>query len=179
MNLPNRITVARILLVPVFSVVLLEVNVPTGPICAFIIFLIAAISDKVDGAIARKRGLVTLMGKFLDPLADKLLVISSLFCLTVLGKCSPYIGIIITSRELIITSFRIVAMGAGHELSADKYGKTKALLQYVAICVATLSVAYEELALFGQILLIIAAVVTVTSGWRYISHNWSSLESNT
>ena len=175
MNLPNQITVARMLLVPVFTVSLMEVSPPRGTIAALVIFILAASTDKLDGTIARERGLVTTFGKFLDPLADKLLVIAALVCLISLGRCSPYVGILIIARELIVTSFRIVAMGAGVTLAADNYGKYKTFLQFTSICALLLGLFYEPAMLPGQILLYAACFMTLFSGWNYLKVNWACI----
>ncbi|HWQ50797.1 MAG TPA: CDP-diacylglycerol--glycerol-3-phosphate 3-phosphatidyltransferase [Terriglobales bacterium] len=175
MNLPNQITVVRMLLVPVFTVVLMEVAPPAGPLAALAIFAVAAATDKLDGVIARSRGLITTFGKFLDPLADKLLVIAALFCLTAMGRCSPYLGVLIVARELIVTSFRIVAMGSGVELAADRWGKYKTLLQVTSICAILLGLVYEPAAFLGQLLLIAATAMTLFSGWHYLHANWACI----
>ncbi len=175
LNLPNRITVARMVLVPVFLVAFLEAPMPTGAWISLIIFVVAAITDRIDGKIARDRGLVTTFGMFLDPLADKLLVVSALFCLVYAGFCSPYVGIIITARELIVTSFRIIAMKSGVTLAADKLGKIKTFLQFTSILLALIAVIYTPLSFAADLLLWAAAFITIYSGWHYLSQNWACI----
>ena len=141
MNLANKITVARMLLIPLFLVLLLHVPAPAGPLWALVLYILASSTDKLDGWVARKYNLVTTFGKFLDPLADKLLVLSALICLTWYGRCSPYISILVLMRELVVTSFRIVAMGNGLELAADGWGKAKTFVQNVAVYLTLLGMA--------------------------------------
>ncbi|MBQ3077017.1 MAG: CDP-diacylglycerol--glycerol-3-phosphate 3-phosphatidyltransferase [Clostridia bacterium] len=179
MNLANKITVVRMLFIPAFLVLMLHVPAPTGPLWAFVIYLVASLTDKLDGYIARKYNLITTFGKFLDPLADKLLVTSALVCLTWYGRCSPYVTVLILARELVVTSFRIVAMGSGLELAADGWGKAKTLLQNIAIYVALVAMGLPNLLPFltqaGSLLLWAAAVLTVYSGYRYLANNWSCI----
>lgn len=171
MNLPNKITSVRIALVPVIMVLILQFSSQKGIIAAFILFIISSLTDFLDGYISRKYNMVTTLGKFLDPLADKLLVISVLVCFVYLQIINPYVAVIIIFRELIITSFRIIAMGAGIVLAADKLAKVKTTVQLIACLVVILSIYWKELTLYGVILMYIAAAITVISGINYIYNN--------
>ena len=178
MNLANRITVVRMLLIPLFLVLLLHVDAPNGPLWAMAVYLAASCTDKLDGWVARKWNLVTTFGKFLDPLADKLLVLSALVCLTWMHLCSPYVCILILTRELVVTSFRIVAMGSGLELAADGWGKAKTFVQNVAIYLVLLGIVWKDAAKPGELLLWLAALLTVYSGYRYLAKNWNCIGDN-
>ena len=172
MNIANKITIARILMIPLFVVLLLHGRGTLSPLWAALVFVTASSTDKLDGMIARKFDMITTFGKFLDPLADKLLVVSAIICLTYLGICSPYVGIIITARELIVTAFRAVAMGQGVVLAADNWGKAKTFVQNVAVSVVLGSLVWPELELMGFWLLWAAAVITIYSGYRYLATHW-------
>ncbi|NLT58923.1 MAG: CDP-diacylglycerol--glycerol-3-phosphate 3-phosphatidyltransferase [Clostridiales bacterium] len=175
MNLANKITTVRVLLIPVFAVLLLQGSPPAGPLWATGCFLLASSTDKLDGVVARKYNMITTFGKFLDPLADKLLLTSAILCLTHLRLCSPYIGIVILSRELIVTSFRIVAMGKNVVLAADGWGKAKTFVQNLSVALVLGGMVFEPLARPGQWSLWLAAALTVYSGWHYLYANWSCI----
>jgi CDP-diacylglycerol--glycerol-3-phosphate 3-phosphatidyltransferase len=143
MNLANRITLARIVFIPVFLVVLLG-SFPEGirapgwwllaqPWLAAAIFVALAASDAVDGYIARSRNQVTTFGKFIDPLADKLLVTAALVALVDLGRIPSWVALVIISRELVVSGLRMVAVAEGRVIAASDYGKVKTVLQIVAI----------------------------------------------
>ena len=178
MNLANRITVVRVLFIPLFLVLLLHVPAPAGPLWALVIYIAASCTDKLDGWVARKYNLVTTFGKFLDPLADKLLVLSALICLTWYDRCSPYISILILMRELVVTSFRIVAMGSGVELAADGWGKAKTFVQNVAVYLALLGMVWQPAALPAGALLWVSSALTIYSGYRYLANNWECIGDN-
>ena len=131
MNLPNKLTVLRICMIPFFVAALLYENGAdqTMRIIANVIFIVASLTDLLDGKIARKYGLVTNFGKFMDPLADKLLVCSALICLIQLGQLPAWIVIIIISREFIISGFRLVAADNGIVIAASYWGKFKTVFQ--------------------------------------------------
>ena len=133
MNLPNRLTVMRIIAIPFFIFFLMAPFVPFGKWIAFALFIVASLTDFLDGYIARKNNLITDFGKFADPLADKLLVCSALICLLALGKISYIIVLIIISRDFIISGFRLVAASKGVVIAADWSGKVKTALQMVMI----------------------------------------------
>lgn len=113
MNTPNKLTIVRILLVPAFMIFLLGKNIPWHMLFAIFCFLVASVTDFVDGRLARKNNQITNFGKFLDPLADKLLVISALVCFVQLGLADSWLAMIIIARELLVTSLRLVASGSG------------------------------------------------------------------
>ncbi len=131
MNLPNKITVFRILMIPFFVACMLIKEIPYHEIIAGVIFIIAALSDLVDGKIARHYNLVTNFGKFMDPLADKLLVQSALLCFVANGLLPAWIAIVIMSREFIISGFRLVAADKGIVIAAGYLGKLKTVFQMV------------------------------------------------
>lgn len=146
MNLPNKITVARMLLIPIMIIVpylgfnnILFGSVTIGSFITLIIFLIASFTDFLDGYLARKNNLVTTFGKFLDPIADKLLVLSALIMLVEQGILPGWIPIIIAAREFIVSGIRMLAAGDGKVIAASWYGKVKTVSQMVAISLAFLS----------------------------------------
>lgn len=146
MNLPNKITVARMLLIPIMIIVpylgfnnILFGSVTIGSFITLIIFLIASFTDFLDGYLARKNNLVTTFGKFLDPIADKLLVLSALIMLVEQGIIPSWIPIIIAAREFIVSGIRMLAAGDGKVIAASWYGKVKTVSQMVAISLAFLS----------------------------------------
>lgn len=146
MNLPNKITVARMLLIPIMIIVpylgfnnILFGSVTIGSFITLIIFLIASFTDFLDGYLARKNNLVTTFGKFLDPIADKLLVLSALIMLVEQGIIPGWIPIIIAAREFIVSGIRMLAAGDGKVIAASWYGKVKTVSQMVAISLAFLS----------------------------------------
>ena len=134
MNLPNKLTVLRICMIPFFVAALLYENGAdqTMRIIANVIFITASLTDLLDGKIARKYGLVTNFGKFMDPLADKLLVCSALICLIQLGQLPAWVVIVIISREFIISGFRLVAADNGIVIAASYWGKFKTVFQMTA-----------------------------------------------
>ena len=146
MNLPNKITVGRMLLIPIMIIVpylgfnnILFGSVTIGSFITLIIFLIASFTDFLDGYLARKNNLVTTFGKFLDPIADKLLVLSALIMLVEQGIIPGWIPIIIAAREFIVSGIRMLAAGDGKVIAASWYGKVKTVSQMVAISLAFLS----------------------------------------
>ncbi|HOM02619.1 MAG TPA: CDP-diacylglycerol--glycerol-3-phosphate 3-phosphatidyltransferase [Acetivibrio sp.] len=197
MNLPNKLTISRIILVPVFM--LLIIPIPEwvvdssllsfahsqleainffiksyGNYIAGILFLIAASTDWMDGYIARKRKQVTNFGKFLDPIADKLLVTAALVALVERNDLSSWAAIIIIAREFIITALRLVAASEGIVIAASKWGKIKTVTQIIAI-LATLVRSYLVDVLLGfpidKILMLIAVIATIYSAYDYIVKN--------
>jgi len=131
MNLPNKITISRILLVPIFMIVLF-LPIPYANLIAALIFIIAAATDGIDGHIARSTNQVTNFGKFLDPLADKLLVTSALIALVGQGKLPSWVAIIIIAREFIVTGLRLIAVNEGKVIAAGMSGKIKTVTQIIA-----------------------------------------------
>ena len=131
MNLPNKITISRILLVPIFMIVLF-LPIPYANLIAALIFVLAAATDGIDGHIARSTNTVTNFGKFLDPLADKLLVTSALIALVGQGKLPSWVAIVIIAREFIVTGFRLIAVNEGKVIAAGMSGKIKTVTQIIA-----------------------------------------------
>lgn len=132
MNLPNKLTLSRIILVPFFVASLL-INFPFHTAVALVIFVVVTFTDMFDGKIARSRGLVTDFGKFADPLADKILVLSALLCFVQTGWCDCVAVIIVLFREFSVTSIRLVAASKGKVVAANIFGKIKTVTQLVAI----------------------------------------------
>lgn len=196
MNLPNKITLSRICLIPVFAVIFFLDMIPYNYFIAAIIFVVAACTDFLDGHIARKRGLVTNLGKFLDPIADKVLVSTALIFLLVRPQillvlwqgdwvlvCAGVCVAIILARELIVSGFRMVAASAGLVLAADKIGKVKTTFQDIAIVFLLagadffgLAKASEVINAIGLVCLAVATVLTVWSGISYIVRNRQVLQ---
>ncbi|MGN8842153.1 CDP-diacylglycerol--glycerol-3-phosphate 3-phosphatidyltransferase [Niallia sp. Sow4_A1] len=184
MNLPNKITVARILLIPVFLVImlvdfswgeltLLGVTLPMTHFIGALIFIIASTTDWIDGHFARKYNLVTDLGKFLDPLADKLLVSSALIVLVGLDMAPAWITIVIISREFAVTGLRLVLAGGGEVVAANMLGKIKTWAQIVAISALLLhNMIFELVSLpFDILALWVALIFTIWSGWDYFAKN--------
>ena len=132
MNLPNRITVLRIFLIPVV-IVLMMIRSPGAQVAAAVVFIVAALTDLIDGKIARSRNLVTDFGKFLDPIADKLLVLGAMTMLVEQGKLAGWIVIVFLAREFVISAFRMIAASSGTVIAAGQLGKIKTLLQSFAV----------------------------------------------
>jgi CDP-diacylglycerol--glycerol-3-phosphate 3-phosphatidyltransferase len=183
LNLPNQITMARIFLVPVFMFFLLtrwigslkigEYLITYNEIIAALIFIIAASTDGLDGYIARKRKLVTNLGKLLDPLADKLLVTAALISLVELERIPAWIAIVIISREFAVSGLRMIAASEGLVIAASPWGKLKTILQIIAIValmLKNLPFAYVGIP-FDQISIWAAVVVTILSGIDYFVKN--------
>ena len=129
MNLPNKLTLLRILLVPVFVAFLLWESLPKHALYALLIFSVASLTDLLDGKIARKYNLVTNFGKFMDPIADKLLICAAYTAFVQLGICSAWAVILILAREFTVTSLRLVAVGEGTVIAANYWGKVKTASQ--------------------------------------------------
>lgn len=170
MNLANKITLGRILLVPIIVILLHFFDNKVVCLIAALCLVIAGISDMLDGYVARKEKQVTRFGKFLDPLADKLLVCSILIMLTHLEWIPAWVTIIIIGRELMVTGLRAMAADQGVVISADKYGKIKTILQTVSLVLLTLH--YEWFGFnpvpLGKVLLYVALAVTVFSAVNYL-----------
>ena len=188
MNIPNQITISRILLIPVFMVIMLAgfdwgtmtlfgAEMPVTHFVGGLIFIFASLTDWVDGYYARKYNLVTTFGKFLDPLADKLLVSAALIILVELGFAASWIVIIIISREFAVTGLRLVLAGEGEVVAAGNLGKIKTTAQILAISALLLhNTIFTLIGLpFGDIMLYIALIFTVWSGWDYFYANRRAL----
>lgn len=178
MNLPNKLTVARVVLVPFFIFFLLTDMVPMSCLWALIVFALASITDALDGHIARSRNLVTNFGKFLDPLADKVLVISALVCFVELGLAGAVPVIIIIAREFMVSGLRLVTAGEGIVVAAGIWGKLKTAFTMAAIVIILLfavmfgkdPAGYETWAVITeQVLIWISTVLTIISGYIYLN----------
>jgi CDP-diacylglycerol--glycerol-3-phosphate 3-phosphatidyltransferase len=167
-NLANNLTLARIAAVPVLVIML---YFPGRGMCvaAMLFFVAASVTDIVDGIVARRRNLVTTLGKFLDPLADKLLISSLLIMLTQLGWVEAWVSVVIIGREIAVTGLRAVAADHGVVISADKFGKLKTILQMVALCPLVLHYPWYgfDPNPLGNVLLYAALFLTLVSGVNY------------
>lgn len=171
MNLPNKLTVLRVILIPFFVVSLLIFggNVRLFRYVAASIFIVASLTDMLDGKIARKYNLVTNFGKFMDPLADKLLVCAALICLVELRQLPAWMVIVIVSREFIISGFRLVAAEQGIVIAASYWGKFKTTFQMIAVILLIIDL--PVLGLFTGACTWIALILTVVSLVDYIMKN--------
>ncbi len=172
MNLANKITLLRIALVPIVTA-FLYLNFPHSEFFAAALFLLAASTDTMDGYFARKRNEITKFGKFLDPLADKLLVIATLVALVEIGRIPAWIAIVIISREVIITGFRAIAASDGVVIAAGIWGKVKTTVQIIAIVALILeNIPFRWIGFpFDFIAIYLAVVITIFSGIDYIKGN--------
>ena len=171
MNLPNKLTIMRILMIPAVVVFLLVFDGTWSDIAAAACYLIAAITDFFDGKIARKYKLVTNFGKFMDPLADKLLVCSTLVCAVALGRAPAWAVIIIIAREFAISGFRLIAVERGVVIAAGKSGKIKTTLQNIWCMGMLIPVAAEWWRILTLIVMILAVILTVYSFLEYLFQN--------
>ncbi len=168
MNLANKLTVLRIMLVPIFLICAM-IDTTTTNIIALSIFIIASVTDKLDGYIARSRNQITNFGKFMDPLADKLLVTCALILLDEKGIIAAWVVVIIIAREFIVSGLRTLAASQGVVIAASNWGKLKTVIQMIAIIMGLLSLVYnpEWLNIITQVTIYIAAVITIVSGVDY------------
>lgn len=171
MNLPNKLTMLRVVLIPFFVIFELLPYNSWGKWVALVIFAIASITDKLDGTIARKYNLITNFGKFMDPLADKLLVCAAMICLVATGQLASWIVIIIISREFIISGFRLIAADNGIVIAASYWGKFKTVFQMLMIIVLILDIQNSVFQILGVILTYVALILTVVSLIDYIIKN--------
>lgn len=172
MNLPNKLTIFRVILIPFFVFFLLAPYFPGyGKYIATAIFIVASLTDLADGKIARKYNLVTNFGKFMDPLADKLLVCSAMICLVEINKLATWIVIIIIAREFIISGFRLVASDNGVVIAASYWGKFKTTFQMLMIIALILNFDYYYWGILETVLVWIALILTVVSLIDYIVKN--------
>ncbi len=173
MNLPNKLTILRVILIPFFVFFMLTEFVPYHYIIALIIFIVASLTDMADGKIARKYNLVTNFGKFMDPLADKLLVCSAMICLIPLGQLAAWVVVIIIGREFIISGFRLIASDNGVVIAASYWGKFKTTFQMAMVIVLILELQFPNIVFhwLGIILTWVALALTVISLIDYIIKN--------
>jgi CDP-diacylglycerol--glycerol-3-phosphate 3-phosphatidyltransferase len=177
-NLPNFITLTRILLIPVF-VVLFATPTPNRSLSAALVFLVAAVTDLLDGYLARRNGQVTTLGKLLDPIADKLLVLSALILLVNIDRVSALVAILIIAREVAVTGVRAIAAGEGMVIAAETTGKYKMALQVVAIVLLILEDTFlsdlGNLHLAGIVTLYLSLVLGYVSGGQYVWSFWKQV----
>lgn len=172
MNLPNKLTIFRVILIPFFVVfLLLDPSNQTYRYIADAIFIIASLTDMLDGKIARKYNLVTNFGKFMDPLADKLLVSAAMICLIATGQLAAWIVIVIISRDFIISGFRLIASDNGIVIAASYWGKFKTVFQMLMIIVLIANIQMPFFTVLGTILIYVALVLTIVSLIDYIVKN--------
>jgi CDP-diacylglycerol--glycerol-3-phosphate 3-phosphatidyltransferase len=170
MNLPNQLTVLRIALVPVFVALLLFGH----PGWALLCFAVAALTDALDGYIARSRNLITTFGKLMDPLADKILVMAAMLCLVELKLAPSYVVILILAREFLVTSLRLIAVGEGVVIAADIYGKAKTVVQILWILAALAALWLDGpvfLRMTADLLMWLSLLLTLLSGGNYVIKN--------
>ena len=181
MNTPNKLTVLRVLLVPLFLAFLLVGRIPAHYLLALIVFIAASVTDSLDGYLARKNSQVTTFGKFLDPLADKILVLSAMISFIELGLCGSLVVVIMIAREFMVTSLRLVAVsGDGTVIAAGMLGKIKTAVQMVSIVLIlilcmlsewSLLPAFVSVPVIAEVLMWVSAVLSVVSGAQYIWKN--------
>lgn len=184
MNIPNQITVSRVIMIPIFvvfmlvdfgwgEVTLLGADIPVEHLIGAIIFIVASITDFIDGYYARKYNLVTNLGKFLDPLADKLLVSAALIILVQLELAPAWVVIVIISREFAVTGLRLILAEGGEVVAAKNLGKIKMWTQIIAISALLLdNIVFELFSIpFASIMLYVSMFFTVWSGWDYFYVN--------
>ena len=188
MNLPNKLTIFRIILVPIMVIIPFlglderVAGIPISWIIIDIIFIVASITDKLDGYLARKNNQITVFGKFLDPLADKILVLSAMIMLVEMSKLPAWIPIIVLAREFMVSGYRLIAVEKGGTvISASKWGKLKTVTQMIAIILAFLDLnSFGDcftgvlqggdliLNLVVTIMMIIQVIATIFSGYDYM-----------
>ena len=179
MNAANKITLSRIIMIPIFMVCLLG-DFRCAEIIAVALFLLAAVTDSLDGYVARKYNQITTFGKFIDPLADKLLVIAAIIGLVFQGRVGPWFAFVIIAREFIVTGLRMLAVAEGGKvIAAEVSGKIKTVTQIVAITALLIDKIYE-IRLFeiniSYIFLVIAVAMTLYSGVEYLIRNRSLIK---
>lgn len=182
MNLPNKLTVLRVCLIPLFMAALLIDSIPYNIYIALGVFALASITDWFDGKLARKHNLVTTFGKFLDPLADKMLVMSALCCFTYLDWIDPAAVVIILAREFMVSGLRLVVANEGVVVAAGIWGKLKTAFTMFALIAVMFLVGYsgfdKDIFIINEILIWISAVLTVISGRIYLKGYWSYIDSS-
>ncbi|NLM34943.1 MAG: CDP-diacylglycerol--glycerol-3-phosphate 3-phosphatidyltransferase [Clostridiales bacterium] len=193
MNLANKLTIIRIFLVPIFLIFIAIKDIPYGAVIATFVFIIASLTDKLDGYIARTRNQVTRFGKLMDPLADKMLVTAALISLVESGIIPAWIAVIIIAREFAVSGLRTISAAEGLVISASKWGKIKTVIQIIAIISALLQFnldiypefankilyyndIYNILSILTDILLALAVIITVISGIDYFVKNKSVMK---
>ena len=172
MNLPNKLTILRVIMIPFFVFFMLAPFFEGyGNYIAVVIFIVASFTDFLDGYLARRDNLVTNFGKFMDPLADKLLVCSALICLVETGQLASWIVIIIISREFIISGFRLIASDNGVVIAASYWGKFKTVFQMIMVIMLIINLQHPIYQLVATIVTYIALILTVVSLADYVIKN--------
>lgn len=179
MNLPNKITIFRIIMIPLFVVFMLVQRIPGNEFFALAVYAIACISDALDGHLARKLNLITDLGKFMDPIADKLLVCSALICFVERSLMPAWIVLIIIARDFIINGFRLVAASKGIVIAASVWGKTKTVVQMITCFFLILNLDFILFQVTEQVLIYASLILTVISLVDYIYRNRSVLSEGT
>lgn len=195
MNLPNKLTLLRILLVPLFLLFITVKDIPYGTFIATFIFIIASITDQLDGHIARSRNQITTFGKFMDPLADKLLVTSALIALVELKIIAGWAAVIIIAREFAVSGLRTIAAAEGKVIAASVWGKVKTVVQIAAIITSLLRVNIESsetllsyfsnsdfmmdmISFLPKVIMLLAIIITIISGVDYFAKNKKIIDTN-
>lgn len=179
MNLPNKLTVLRVLFIPVIMVFLMVENIPFRWLLGGLCFGAASLTDMLDGRIARKRNLVTDFGKLMDPVADKMLIMSTLICFVQANICGAWVVVVILFREFLVTSMRMIAADKGKVIAANIWGKIKTVTQMIAIIGIFCSNAVYEfsfiphvigdwLMILSEVVLYTAVAATIFSGASYM-----------
>ncbi len=176
MNLANKLTVLRIILVPIF-LIFISLNSAMGTLIATVIFIIASITDKLDGYIARSRNQITNFGKFMDPLADKLLVTSALIALVERGVIFGWVAMIIIAREFAVSGLRTLAASEGLVIAASNWGKAKTVVQIVAIISGLIYLSYplQWINIFTLVSMVVSVIITIISGVDYFVKNKNAI----
>ena len=190
MNLPNKLTIFRIILVPIMVIIPLFniqgewLGIPITYWIINIIFVIASITDKLDGDIARSRNLITTFGKFLDPIADKILVLAAMLILVEMNKLPAWIPIIVITREFVVSGYRLVAVSKnGEVIAASIWGKIKTVTQMIAVILAFLDInsffafisnplegIHLILNIAASVIMLVSVIATIFSGWEYVKN---------
>lgn len=195
MNLANKLTLIRIILVPVFLIFIAVKGIPYGSFIATFIFILASLTDKLDGYIARSRNQITNFGKFMDPLADKLLVTAALISLVEVHVVPSWAAVIIIAREFAVSGLRSVAASQGKVIAASWWGKIKTVIQIIAIILLLLQVNIGDskyltglvsksvfwkqfFGIVPGIMLMAAIIITLISGYEYYKNNKEALSTD-
>lgn len=173
MNLANKLTIIRIFLVPIFLMFIAVQGIPYGKLIATAVFVIAALTDKLDGYIARSRNQITRFGKFMDPLADKLLVTAALVSLVEFQIIPSWVAMVIIAREFAVTGLRSIAAAEGVVIAASWWGKIKTVIQIIAIIFALINLNYANVyfTTATKVVMMVAVIVTLLSGIDYFRKN--------
>ena len=172
MNLPNKLTMLRIILIPVFLVLVLVESIPIHYLWALLVYLIACFTDTLDGHIARSRGLVTDFGKLMDPLADKLLVTACLMVFVGQGRMASWIAFIVVAREFAIMGLRSIAAAHGRVIAAGWSGKIKTSCTMVGLIAMMI---FPSVQILDTVVCAVILVTTLYSGFEYFQKNWDVL----